>query len=81
MSYIHIYEPSLFIGTTGQRLFFTDTQFNKLFLFNSELWVQLSQRAFACVGDVVAAYEVEFLKLWTTSPYFCHTIVGDVLAV
>ena len=60
MSYI--YEPSLFIGTTGQRLFFTDTQFNKLFLFNSELWVQLSQRAFACVGDVPAASEVECLE-------------------
>ena len=43
--------------------------------------MQLSQGVFACGGDVaVIAIEVEILEIRTSSCYFHHTDIGDVVA-
>ena len=45
-----------------------------------KLWVRLSEGVLACGGDVLAAVEAECLEIRTSSCYFHHTGVSDVLA-
>ena len=47
-------------------------------IFELKLWVRLSQGVLARGGDVVAASEVEFLEVRTSSSYFQRTGVSDV---
>ena len=51
------------------------------YLFEPKLWVRLSQDVLARGGDVAAASEVECLEVRTSSCYFGHTGVSDVVAV
>ena len=49
--------------------------------FELKLWVRLSQGVLACVGDIVAAGEVENLEVRTSSCYFQHAGIEDVPAL